>query len=163
MSVCWNCEINCNDSRLKQTLYVQDFHPIRIIMSCNKMSCRLLALKSYLYESFYYEKKIILYEPLKLGKCIIPRSDGSTSNAIINNKYMVILNDELYLQVDFISNDENLTKCCALTALHDVNTGINKLQFTELINDIKINGIKYPPFIPFDIRETINNAIQKLV
>jgi hypothetical protein len=160
MSICWNCEINC--SSLRQICYVQDTHPNRVIISCNKLSCRLLAYKSYLYESFYYEKKIILYEPLKLDKCIIPRSDGSTSNGTINNKYIIILNDELHLQVNFYSNNEYLTKCCSLNDLYDSNTGVEKLQFTEVLNDIKIHGIKYQPFMPFDIRETINNAIQKL-
>ncbi len=161
VSQCWNCEKDDDPDNLIQTFYVQDIHPTRLIISCNSAKCRIKAIKSYIFESFNYEKKIILYEPLKIDKCIIPRSDGSRSNATIKKDYLVYLNEEIYLHVEFYQGNNNFYKCCSIQKLYEINEGDIKLQFRKLIDDLKINT-KITPFYSIDMEKQISDAILKL-
>ena len=110
---CHICEKK--NENLKWLRYpVDDVIRQRWIGHCNTWHCTISAIKSMLSD-YATDNIVILRTPwLPSNKVTIPRSDGSTSSGTAKTNCVRHMNQNTYVHVDWIQNDERFSKLVPL-------------------------------------------------
>jgi len=157
LGLCWNCNTTENISCLN---YCHDTHPSRMIAVCNKKKCKMIAFKSYAFETFSIEKKIILIENMKFTKLLIPRSSGARTIADVDNRFIIVMDNKLYLKFTFIENDERFEKCCSMNDLLEINTSKEHGDLLNLIHLIKLKKLNIVPFYANEVLRLLRESVE---
>ena len=157
MRICWKCNSSQNISCLN---YCHDTHPSRMIAVCNKKKCKMIAFKSFAFETFSIEKKIILLEDMKFTKLLIPRSSGAVTLADVDNRFIIVLDNKLYLKFTFIQNNERFEKCCSINDLLEINSDKDQKDIFNLINLIKLKRLNIVPFYSNDVLRLLEESVE---
>lgn len=141
---CMSCQKIMSPEEGKSIYYYQDYYPRRISIYCNNYKCYIRTLKTWANSSFINQQVIFLKNKLNCSeKYYIPRSDGSKTYAYIEDKYLILFEDEIYFHFSFNVNRNNYTKICLLKNLIECNPN----EKTELINiSGQINENNIVPF-----------------
>ena len=156
MRICWKCNSSQNISCLN---YCHDTHPSRMIAVCNKKKCKMIAFKSFAFETFSIEK-IILLEDMKFTKLLIPRSSGAVTLADVDNRFIIVLDNKLYLKFTFIQNNERFEKCCSINDLLEINSDKDQKDIFNLINLIKLKRLNIVPFYSNDVLRLLEESVE---
>jgi hypothetical protein len=153
VAYCWFCNTTNN---LRTLTYPYDTPPQRIISTCSSFSCRLKTYQSFLYDSYAIEKKIIMYKDLNLPKMYIPRSDGSKTLAVPTQRYLMEIENKLFLNFTF--ND--LQKNCDFKEVIELNKDNEVLQ--QFLFNLKNKGLNYSTYYDIAMRNKFNSLVDNL-